>query len=280
MTHAPYTSLCPSGEIDRAVFSEISAGRGTKNGGLIADFSHVDPSEFTVGDLGEWFAWMRHIGIDFGRQQIEIAPFVQAFNGGVIIDEHCRTTVPGLFACGEVAAGPHGADRLGGNMMIGNMVFGTRAGLAASQFALSGQRDVTSYAFDQVEGDVLKVSPVIGLKQLKDVTPGVTGVNVHDQILVEELKEKMSEHCSVVRTSEGLSEAIAYVESLQGTAGRYANRLLVSQVILEAALLRQESRGGHYRPEYPVCNEQFGAPISARLDQESEVIVYSRAYLR
>ncbi|NPV55024.1 MAG: FAD-binding protein [Firmicutes bacterium] len=290
-THAPYTVTDPSSAIDRAIFSEILAGRGTERGGIIVDFSHVPRSELESGPLGGWLRWMKRLGADLYEDRVEIAPFVQAFNGGVVIDEQCQTTVPGLFACGEVAAGPHGADRLGGNMMASTMVFGARAGSFAAQRAkvakiAKAKRRVGASRTTQTDS----AGPAAPAG-----TPGRSGsgdaalpAGAVASGLVEELRQMMSLSANVIRDEEGLRRGLERIEALKreyglapegpvedagaGTsAGDPAlldllNALLVDKVILEAALLRRESRGGHFRSDYPTRNDtEFGTRLEVRI---------------
>lgn len=259
-THAPYTVTDPSSAIDRAIFSEILAGRGTERGGVIVDFSHLSRSELESGPLAGWLRWMKRLGADLYKDRVEIAPFVQAFNGGVVIDEQCQTTVPGLFACGEVAAGPHGADRLGGNMMASTMVFGARAGLFAAQRAGANRGAGAARA-------------------TQTVSAGRAGGEGRAASLLEELRQMMSLSANVIRDEEGLRRGLGVIEELEREYGLVSegpvpidlsNALLVDKVILSAALLRKESRGGHFRGDYPARDDsQFGTRLGVRLDPEA-----------
>jgi succinate dehydrogenase/fumarate reductase flavoprotein subunit len=142
--HGPFSFSRASGWLDIAIDAELRAGRGTaawgdekRLSGVYCDFASL-PMEVRR-ELDQRFlpalGWLKVRGLDFEADPIPVAPFAHAFNGGVVIDENGATQVPGLYACGEVAAGPHGANRLGGHMFAVLLVFGARAGRHAAKQA-------------------------------------------------------------------------------------------------------------------------------------------------
>ncbi|MEQ1890670.1 MAG: FAD-binding protein, partial [Alphaproteobacteria bacterium] len=160
-----------------------------------------------------------------------------------------RTSLPGLWACGEVAAtGLHGANRLASNSLLEGLVFGARAGLdIAALCAAGGGRPIAPLTF----------TPRF---QAYDA-PELTG-------LALQLRELMSRHAGVVRNAKGLRAALAGLEGLMAQAGnrsaRLSNMLLAARLVCTAALQRRESRGGHYREDFPAADP----------DQESRSFVY------
>ena len=141
--HYPFSSRDASKWLDIAFAKEISEGRGTDEGGLYLDFSAVNLGTFRPSRP-------QHLPGDSDVQMVlpqcpvQMRPAAHAVNGGVRIDERAASTVPGLFAAGEVASGPHGADRLGGGMVTNCQVFGARAGKYAAEYALGSGRPILS----------------------------------------------------------------------------------------------------------------------------------------
>lgn len=132
--HFPFTSRDHSRYVEIAVHSEVAAGRTSANGGVYLDFRNVAQREQSLlpHDREVWEmakSWLASRGIDISSEQAEIAVFAHAINGGVLIDVDGATSLPGLYAAGENAAGPHGADRLGGNMLVTSQVFGGAPGV-------------------------------------------------------------------------------------------------------------------------------------------------------
>ena len=149
----PFRSDAAGRFIDIAIFDEVKAGRATESGGVEADFTSVDLDQVRAGRL-DWYSWATARGVDLCAHPVDISPHVHAFNGGVLINPETETSVPHLFACGEVAGGPHGANRIGGNQFAGTQVFGERAGrFAAARSAELGQPVVSDLVGEQV-GDV------------------------------------------------------------------------------------------------------------------------------
>ena len=137
-THFPFSTRDASKLIEIAVQSEINCGNGTENGNVLLDFLDTDFEDLFQRNpefAAMWkitHRWHLEKGIDFYKQPIEIACFAHAINGGVLIDENAQSSIKGVFAAGKNAAGPHGADRLGGNMSVTCQVFGKIAGQSAA----------------------------------------------------------------------------------------------------------------------------------------------------
>ena len=230
--------------LTRAVMQEILEGRGVR-GGVIVDLSTVPEKELTA---------LRHLlsaASTPGEKEFIVSPTAHFCMGGITIDENAETIVPGLFAAGEICAGVHGANRLGGYALSEVFAMGGVAGMKAAQNAKeSNQPDVP-------EKEVLKERD--RLESLLSTERG----DLRD--LRRDLKELMWRKAGIIRNKEGLEGALARIEglaaSLQGVRGKdyrglmkcleLENMLLLSEMVCRAALLRTESRGAHYRRDYP-----------------------------
>jgi len=236
--------------LDVAIMKEVLAGRGTPHHGC--HVKGIDPAQVSF----EHREWLRYRGIDLGAP-IEVGSVHQCSDGGLSISETALTSVPGLYAAGEVAAGMHGADRLGGHMMVNSQVFGKRAGLHAA--ALARARDVTPLG-DSVTGAALE-----RIESLR----GARGDLAPSQLLAT-LQRSAWENMLVVRHRDGLTDTLRVLQQLRAEAIprlsittpadlvralELQNLLAVGEMVGRAALLRTESRGGHYREDYPERND-------------------------
>jgi succinate dehydrogenase / fumarate reductase flavoprotein subunit len=267
----PVSYEAPTRIIDLAVFKEIQAGRKvfldfSRNSAL---FSLADAPEsirtryrdveeldlagpaLTPSPLARLQAmnpqaitWLKERGVDLqAGDLVEVAPAIQHFQGGVKIGTHAQTTVPGLYACGECAGGQHGANRPGGNALMDAQVFGRIAG----ENALAEPKpDVT--AVGKLAGNALAA-----LRRTLDQPGGAA-----PQELREAVQRTASEAASVMRVGDKLSEALAHIadmrtrglraeESQSAEALEALNLLEVAEMVLSAALMRDESRGPHLR---------------------------------
>ncbi len=260
-THYPFTSLFISKYIDLAIKKEILQDRGTPHHGVWADFSHLSEDRLVEmlvksgRDKAEerWQitkGWYRSLGFDFLSGPCEISLYGHAINGGVLINEEAESSLRGLFACGETAAGPHGADRLGGNMLVTCQVFGARAGIFA---ALRSKENKADFSFDVVKEE--------GQFHL----PQRTGILPLSQVR-EALQWAMWNHLLVVRTEEGINSCLQELERIEAEllprariegpeeVGQYLelmNLFQIAKIICNAAGMRKESRGSHYRDDFP-----------------------------
>ena len=209
-THYPFTSTFLSKYIDLAIKKEILQGRGTSHHGVWADFSHLPEDKLVEmqvksgRDKAEerWQitkAWYRSLGFDFLSGPFEISLYGHAINGGVLINEEAESSIRGLFACGETAAGPHGADRLGGNMLVTCQVFGARAGKFA---ALRSKQNKIDFPLDMIKEEVQLPFPRrAGSLPLAQVR--------------ESLQWAMWNHLLVVRTEEGINSCLRELERIE-----------------------------------------------------------------
>jgi fumarate reductase (CoM/CoB) subunit A len=232
--------------INISMVKETIAGRANENDAFYLDLTKADIPEET---LDYW----RYRGLDMQRAPIQINTVQQCCNGGFRVDDNSETTLPGLYAVGETGTGYHGADRLGGNMLAVSQVFGARAGQHAAKVA-AGMAQIEPDR-DQVREEEAHIKALrIRKGTHKPVVPKA------------ELQRRAWENLLVVRTASGLGNFIEKVEELRVAslphtfvetglelqqALELENLLLNGEIVAQAALLRTECRGGHYREDFP-----------------------------
>ena len=241
--------------VARAAATEIREGRGTPNGGVWLDISHL-PAEEIEQRLPTMLEQFLRFGVDIRKEPMEVAPTAHHIMGGLAITTDCKTTVPGLFACGEVAGGVHGANRLGGNALAETQVFGRRAGHTA------GLEPVNRKQFD----DSI-VSPVI--ERLNAFTYGDTP---HHEVR-SQLQKIMWEGAGIFRNKAALEHTLARINELEKSKIRatapeeYAeccivqNMITTARLIVTSALIRDESRGAHVRTDISQIWESTTSPF-------------------
>jgi L-aspartate oxidase len=246
--HWPVSCRDGSFHIDRAIKAEVLANRGTESDGVYLDLAHA-----TRGfrhDLFENF--MRDNGIDIHHDLLQVQIHHHSSNGGIRINERAESCVSGLYAVGE-AAGWQGADRLGGTMLGGSQVFGWRAGRFAGEQCTS--RSQVSVSDDDALGL---------LQDLRRFRRAKGKTDVHT--MRAQLQQRMWELLTVEKSADTLQQAIDYIaadrqrlsEDLAirdpmdfALAYEQRNLLDVAEMIAETAMLRTESRGPHYRSDFP-----------------------------
>jgi len=273
----PFTVRNHSMWLDIGVFTEIAEGRGSEHLGVYMDVSH-NPAEVLERDAAVPLEHLRERGLDFTARAFEFAPAVQHFNGGVTIDEHAASPVAGLFAAGENAGGQHGADRPGGNALADCQVFGYRAGKSAAEAAGAGRPEPAEVA------DLARQAEAADVGDLARHPQAGPPDQAEGQPSVEELAARLAwdlwRHASVVRRAEGLRAAVETARSVREQVPRAAaahpwqrrelgNTALVAEAVARAALLRDESRGTHYRADCDTVNDpRWQRQISWRLEGE------------
>ena len=246
------------------IVREVKEGRGSPHGGVYLDISWIkekipNAAEHIKKKLPSMYhQFMQLAGIDITKEAMEIGPTTHYIMGGIRVDGDTQmSTVPGLFACGECAAGLHGANRLGGNSLSDLLVFGKRAGQYAAEYARA-QNAVTldQGALDAAAGEAL--------------APFDRGSSAEGPYQVQEsLQTTMQNFVGIVRVQAEMERALVELEVLKKRAekvGVPGNReynpgwhtaldlrhlLIVSEAIAKSALERKESRGGHFRDDYP-----------------------------
>jgi succinate dehydrogenase / fumarate reductase flavoprotein subunit len=249
--------LLPRDVVSRAIYREVEGGRGTEHKAVYLDVSHRGAA-YIKRMLPSMYEQFHALGnIDITREPMEVYPTIHYTMGGLWADpETCATTVPGLYAAGEVAAGLHGANRLGGNSLSDIIVFGRRAGVAAAHYAKTAQFGGAPEA--QIADEIETL--LVPLERKGGESP----YKIH-----QELQEIMQTNCMIARTEEGLLACLEKVIELQKRAknlsiagdrlynpGWHAARdirfmLRTSEVIVRCALERKESRGAQWRLDFP-----------------------------
>jgi len=246
--HWPVTCRDHALHLDRAIKSEVMAGRGTEHDAVFLDLSGA-----RRGFEPELFPnFMRSKGVDVEHDLLQVQIHHHTSNGGIRIDPQGQSSIPGLFAAGE-AAGWQGADRLGGTMLGGSQVFGWRAGAKAASVARShnGAR-VPFEALDAVTPRVAEFRAAKGDRRPLELRGRLQRL-MWETLLVEKDAESLDRARRFIADErEHLLQRLRIAEPGDlALAFEHRNLLDVAEVITEAAGLRTESRGSHYRRDYP-----------------------------
>jgi succinate dehydrogenase / fumarate reductase, flavoprotein subunit len=256
--------LLPRDEVARAINNEVKEGRGSPHGGVFLDVSTRLPAEEITRRLPSMHHQFKELAdVDITAEPMEVGPTCHYVMGGVEVDaDTAATSVPGLFAAGEVAGGMHGSNRLGGNSLSDLLVFGRRAGAGAASYLRHhhGPRPVVD------EGQVAAAVAVADAPLERGGSEG--GVeNPYD--VHHELQQKMNDLVGIIRREGEMREALTMLDDLDERARHVAarggrrfnpgwhlaldlrNMLAVCRCVALAALERTESRGGHTREDYP-----------------------------
>jgi succinate dehydrogenase / fumarate reductase flavoprotein subunit len=246
-------------EVARAITAEVKAGRGSPHGGVFLDIASRVPAETIKRKLPSMYHQFKELAeVDITAEPMEVGPTLHYFMGGIRVDADSQmTTVPGLFACGECAAGLHGANRLGGNSLSDLIVFGKLAG--------NGAKDYIGALPTSPKTDNEQVTSAI--RRATEILNREKGTNPY--ILHEKLHETMSKGVGIVRNKGELETALVELEGLKKEAetlkapgaSQYnpgwhealsmRSMLITSEAVTRAALMREESRGAHTRLDHP-----------------------------
>ena len=242
--------------VARAIATEILQGRGTAHGGVYLDVTHL-PQEQVETRLPVMLEQFLKFGLDIRTEPMEVAPTAHHIMGGLRITPDGRTTLPGLFACGEVAGGVHGANRLGGNSLADTQVFGKRAGEAAGR---SEKRERT-VDLRQVETQQVRLA-------------GFLSGNTNPALVRRELQLAMWQGAGIFRNAGYLEKTLRTIRQLSAVNLRAAsmrnlpdccivqNMCLTASLICRGALLRKESRGAHVRTDISQAYDSEHSPFS------------------
>jgi succinate dehydrogenase / fumarate reductase, flavoprotein subunit len=252
--------LLPRDEVARANNAEVKAGRGTPHGGVFLDIASRRTPEEILKRLPSMYHQFKELAdVDITKEPMEVGPAQHYVMGGVEVDPDTgESCVPGLFAAGEVSGGMHGSNRLGGNSLSDLLVFGRRAGLGAAEYI--GRLGAKLPVADEGEIDAARAEAVAPLERAGGENP----YTVH-----AEVQDTMSNLVGIIRTETEIKKALAELEALGTRAAEVSaqggsaynpgwhlaldmrNIMLIARCVAQAALERQESRGGHTRDDYP-----------------------------
>jgi len=264
--------LLPRDEVARANNAEVKAGRGSPHGGVFLDIASRLPADEILRRLPSMYHQFKELAdVDITKEPMEVGPAQHYVMGGVEVDpDSGESSVPGLFAAGEVSGGMHGSNRLGGNSLSDLLVFGRRAGLGAAEYI--GRLGPKLPVPDEGEVAAAQAEALAPLQR----TGGDNPYTVHGEV-----QETMSSLVGIIRTEAEIKKALTELEALReradtvSAAGGSAynpgwhlaldlrNIMLMAECVAAAALERHESRGGHTRDDYPGMRPEWRKVILA-----------------
>jgi succinate dehydrogenase / fumarate reductase flavoprotein subunit len=258
--------LLPRDEVARSINSEVKAGRGTPHGGIYLDIASRRSPEYILSRLPSMYHQFKELAdVDITKEPMEIGPTCHYVMGGVEVDpDTAASSVPGLFAVGEVSGGMHGSNRLGGNSLSDLLVFGKRAGDGAADYldSLGGAKPVIA-------------QPDLDAAVAEAIEPFSREVGESPYAVHAELQQTMNDLVGIIRREQELKDALTALEKFKEQAKNLAvpgeraynpgwhyaqdvrNMLLVGECVAMAALEREESRGGHTREDHPAMDPEW-----------------------
>ncbi len=257
--------LLPRDEVARSIRAEVKAGRGSPHGGVFLDIASRRPAEEILRKLPSMYHQFKELAdVDITKEPMEVGPAQHYVMGGVEVDpDSGAALVPGLFAAGEVSGGMHGSNRLGGNSLSDLLVFGRRAGAGAADYLDANQArpTISEAALAEAQAEALAPLQRVG---------GENPYTVH-----AEVQQTMSDLVGIIRREDEIKTAVAELDKLRERAAKVSapggsaynpgwhlaldlrNILLIAECVAQAALERQESRGGHTRDDYPGMSPEW-----------------------
>ena len=250
--------------VARAIMTEVNEGRGSPHGGVFLDIASRQSPDYIRRKLPSMYHQFKELAtLDITKEPMEVGPTTHYMMGGIKVEANtAASTVPGLYAAGEAAAGMHGANRLGGNSLSDLLVFGKIAGQCAANFAQENSK-VSPH------GEEIKKSIENTLEPFEDGDENPYQIH-------QELQEIMESHAGIVRTGEELEKGIRKLEELEKRLPEMHakgerkynpgwhlcldlhNMIITSLALSRAALERTESRGAHTRLDYPDYDDELG----------------------
>jgi succinate dehydrogenase / fumarate reductase flavoprotein subunit len=257
--------LLPRDEVARSINAEVKAGRGSPHGGVFLDIASRRPAEEILRRLPSMYHQFKELAdVDITKEPMEVGPAQHYVMGGVEVDPDTAVShIPGLFAAGEVSGGMHGSNRLGGNSLSDLVVFGRRAGMGAAEYlaSLSARPVVGDAALAEAQAEAL--APL-------EREAGENPYTVHS-----DMQQTMSDLVGIIRREDEIKKALTELEGFRARAtqvkaegGRaynpgwhlaldLRNMVLIAECVAQAALERQESRGGHTRDDFPGMSAEW-----------------------
>ncbi|HEX3036167.1 MAG TPA: FAD-binding protein [Thermodesulfobacteriota bacterium] len=267
--------------VARAIYTEVREGRGSPNGGVYLDVSHKGAEYIKRKLPGMYHQLMEFADVDITKGPMEVYPTTHYMMGGVRVNaDNAASTVPGLFAAGEVAGGMHGANRLGGNSLSDLLVFGRRAGMGAAEYA----KEISDNTLKVNDEDIKKASRE--LLQHFENPEGENPYTIHSVI-----QDTMQSYFGVFRKEEGLEEGLVELGKIKQRASRLKiegsrlynpgwhlcrdirSMLIVSEAIAKSALQRKESRGAHSRVDYPDPDDQNWGKVNSVISSDGDGVM-------
>ena len=259
--------LLPRDEVARSINSEVKAGRGSPHGGVFLDIASRRPAEYILQRLPSMYHQFKELAdVDITKEPMEIGPTCHYVMGGVEVDPDTgAASVPGLFAVGEVSGGMHGSNRLGGNSLSDLLVFGRRSGLGAAEY-VSALPESDRPSVSEAALDAAAAVAVAPLERAEGENPYA----IHG-----ELQVIMNDLVGLIRRESEMKTALVELDKLRTREAQVSapggraynpgwhlaldlrNMLVVAECVAQAALERQESRGGHTRDDYPGMSPEW-----------------------
>ena len=250
--------------VARAIMTEVKEGRGSPHGGAFLDIASRQSPDYIRRKLPSMYHQFKELAtLDITKEPMEVGPTTHYMMGGIKVEaDTAASTVPGLYAAGEAAAGMHGANRLGGNSLSDLLVFGKIAGQCAANFAQENSR--ISPHGEEIE------------KSIENTLESFEDGDENPYQIHQELQEIMESHAGIVRTGEELEKGIRKLEELEKRLPKMHakgerkynpgwhlcldlhNMIITSLALSRAALERTESRGAHTRLDYPDYDDELG----------------------
>ncbi len=249
--------------VARSIYQEIIEGRGTEKGGVYLDISHLD-DDYIDEKLETMVLQFENVGVDIKHGPIEVAPTAHHFMGGLKINTDASSSLDNLFGAGEVCGGVHGANRLGGNALADTQVFGKIAGVSASEAAKSTDLKTND---EQVQAEASRIEGLIKEGSIKP------------KEFKNRIKSLMWEKVAIVRDEKTLNEALKQLQEMQKdlenldvsdktqyntdlvTALEVINMVEICILTVKSAILRRESRGAHFRSDFPETKDEWKKSI-------------------
>jgi succinate dehydrogenase / fumarate reductase flavoprotein subunit len=264
--------------VAKAIHKEVTEGRGSPHGGVFLDISHKGADLIKKKLPSMYHQFMELADVDITKGPMEVGPTCHYTMGGVRVDAETQmTSVPGLFAAGEVAAGMHGANRLGGNSLSDLLVFGRRAGLGAVEYAKAMKA-----APAVNEADVTACARELEVPFERDTKENPYAIH-------RDLQDLMQANCGIVREEAGLQKAIEGLQeikkriavcSVEGSrqynpgwhlAHDLKNLVIASEALARCALQRTESRGGHTRLDHAEY-DPFWSTVNSTINKDGDTM--------
>src|SRR5215212_3256085 len=272
--------LGPRDVVARAVYNEIISGRGTKHGGVWLDVTHLRKEVIQERLTTMYEQFQKLDGIDISKEKMEVGPTAHYAMGGVVVDINCRTRVKGLFAVGEVISQIHGANRLGGNSLLDTIVFGKIAGNEAAKLAkqvmkenAKKTKEVSSqlkssfvkqknrYDDDYYEGIFVVKEPIKFRNEIQGLMMQNAGILREQSRLQNGLKRILELKNEFYSNEHNINLKESNIVDDNNTENivltwQVKSSLIACEAIIRSALMREESRGAHFRSDFPKLDDE------------------------